>query len=59
MGVKFIETVILKILTGKKFKKSAIKIIVLLLEHFAEKSSNTLDDEIVKMVKEALYDPSI
>ena len=48
------QTFFVNLLMSAVFKKVAIKVIIAVLEKLAKDSDNTLDDEIVKAVKEAL-----
>lgn len=44
------KSIVLSLLTEKVIKR----LVVMLLEHLAKKTDNKVDDEIVKIVKEAL-----
>lgn len=41
-------------MVAKLVQKIAVKVVVALLEYLSKKTTNTLDDEIVGVVKEAL-----
>jgi len=49
-----IGLILKKILLGMVTEKVLKKLIVVLLEQLAKKTDNTVDDEVVKIVKEAL-----
>lgn len=49
------KTVLLKMVTSKVFKDLAVRIVLAVLRKLAQRSDNTLDDQVVDVVEGALY----